>query len=207
MTGKEKFCQQMDVSRETLLRLETFEAILTKWNGAINLVSASSLQQIWTRHFLDSAQIFTLCPKAARVWVDIGSGGGLPGLVVAALAKESLPDLRVTLIESDTRKAAFLAAAARAMDVDVTIHAKRIEAVVPQNADVLSARALAPLSVLLEYAERHLSGDGICIFPKGAHWQDEITAAHAAWRFNYTAQPSLTEDNAVVLEIMGAQRV
>lgn len=207
MTGKDTFCGAIDVSRETLERLEIFEDTLKKWNVAINLVSASTLEQIWTRHFLDSAQIFALSPSATGKWVDIGSGGGFPGLIIAILAQEKAPGLHVSLIESDLRKSAFLANAARAVGVDVTIQAKRIEAVLPQHANVLSARALAPLSGLLQYAEQHLSQHGTGLFPKGAQWQDEIVAARQIWNFDYKAHPSLTDEKAVILEIEGVQRV
>lgn len=207
MSSQAEFRAKIDVSRETFERLEAFEATLLKWNSAINLVSPSSLSQIWTRHLLDSAQIFELCPKSGHAWVDIGSGGGFPGLVVAILAKEKMPELRVSLIESDRRKAAFLATTANALDLKVSVHATRIESLAPQGADVLSARALAPLSDLLGYAERHLAIDGLLLFPKGIRWRDEILAAQNVWRFDYTTHASMTGDDSVILAIKGAQRV
>lgn len=207
MIGKEAFCAAIDVSRETLARLESYDATLRKWNAAINLVSPQTLDQLWTRHFLDSAQIFALMPATSLIWADLGSGGGFPGLVVAILAAEHRPDLRVTLVESDGRKAAFLATTANALGLSVAVKAQRIENVSPLNADVLSARALAPLTDLLGFAERHLSANGRCLFPKGMRWRDECAEAQKNWRFTYTPHRSATDPDAVILEVEGAQRV
>lgn len=207
MNETDIFCAEVDVSRETLERLTAFDATLRKWNPAINLVSAQTLDQIWTRHMLDSAQLLTLSPVSEGSWVDLGSGGGFPGLVIAILAKEKHPGFHVTLIESDKRKAAFLATAARAAQTDVRILAERIETSAPQNARILSARALAPLTDLLGYAERHLMAGGICLFPKGARWREEVETAKEFWSFDLKTHASLTDPESVVLEIEGAHRV
>ncbi len=173
-----------NVSRETLERLEAFVAVLEKWNPAINLVSKASLDDLWNRHIVDSAQLMAMCPDSAHSWVDIGSGGGFPGLVVAVIAAGMRPEIVFTLIESDSRKAAFLASAARETGVDPVIINDRIESAAAQNADVLSARALAPLNQLLGFAERHLAPTGVALFQKGETWRSEIGAAEAAWRYN-----------------------
>lgn len=197
----------LDVSRETYRRLKTYEALLRKWNPAINLVSHRTLEEAWTRHFIDSAQIFDLAPKTARHWTDLGSGGGFPGMVIAILAAEKAPKMRVTLVESDQRKATFLRNVARETGVGAEVIAKRIEDVPPLGADVLSARALAPLTQLLTYAERHLCPDGIALFPKGAGHQAELDEALETWRFDVHKTPSRTEPGAVILSIGGIARV
>jgi 16S rRNA (guanine527-N7)-methyltransferase len=195
------------VSRETLGRLERYEALIRKWTPAINLVSGATLGHLWTRHFLDSIQVFDLAPQTAQTWADFGSGGGFPGLIVATLAAAERPDLAVTLVESDQRKAAFLAAAARELGLSVAIRAERIESLPPLAADVISARALAPLDALLGHAERHLAPQGVAIFPKGAGFRDELSRALEHWRFNHQKEPSKTDAKGVVLIVGGISRV
>ena len=134
-------------------------------------------------------------------WVDIGSGAGFPGLVVAILAKELDPDLAVTLVESDARKAAFLRAVMRETSVEARLEVARAERIAPQGADVLSARALAPLDRLLALAERHLGQKGVALFPKGANAETEIEAALARWSFRCEKHPSRTDAKAVILKI------
>lgn len=196
----------LDVSRETLERLKTYETLLKKWNPVINLVSKSTLDDAWTRHFVDSAQVFDLAPPAAH-WADLGSGGGFPGLVVAIIGAEKAPQMKVTLVESDQRKATFLRTVAREMDLPTEVIARRIEQVPPLRADVLSARALAPLDQLLGFANEHLARSGICLFPKGANHQSEIDAALALWRFDLHKVPSQTDPEAVILRIGDLSRV
>jgi 16S rRNA (guanine527-N7)-methyltransferase len=200
-------CAVPDVSRETSERLSRFADLLRKWNPSINLVSRTTLESLETRHILDSAQLFDLKPAAARHWVDLGSGGGFPGLVIAILAAEKAPTLRVTLIESDRRKATFLSTVARELDLkQVRVLAERIETAPPQDADVVSARALAPLPDLLAYAERHLVPGGIALFPKGAR-HDESDDGLASWRFEVQKFPSTTDPEAVILKLGAIARV
>lgn len=195
------------VSRETSERLARFEALIRKWNPAINLVARSTLDDLRTRHFLDSAQIFDLAPITVRHWVDIGSGGGFPGMIVAILAADERPDLSVTLVESDRRKAAFLASAARELEVSVNVVPARAEAIPPLQADILSARAVAPLDMLLAHAGRHLSPGGTAIFPKGANHRAELDQALEHWMFSYQKVPSKTDAAGVILIIGGISRV
>jgi 16S rRNA (guanine527-N7)-methyltransferase len=197
----------LDVSRETYERLETYSALLAKWNPKINLVSKSTTDDIWSRHILDSSQVFDMAPSKAANWVDIGTGGGFPGLVVAILSKELAPNRAVTLIESDQRKCAFLRTVARETECSVTVLADRVEKVVGQKADVLSARALASLDALLGFADLHLSPEGICLFPKGLTWEREVAIAQEAWNFTVDATKSETSDEAVVLRISGIKHV
>ncbi|TDK44557.1 16S rRNA (guanine(527)-N(7))-methyltransferase RsmG [Antarcticimicrobium luteum] len=186
-------------------RLERFADLLEKWNPRINLVSRNSLGDLWTRHIVDSVQVFH-CAAPVGHWVDLGSGGGFPGLVVAILAHEAAPGLRVTLIESDQRKSTFLRTAARETGVTCEVLTQRIEAVAPQGADILSARALADLDTLLEFSARHLKPDGVALFPKGVTWEKECAAARERW--NFQAQPitSKTDPDAVILKIEGVSR-
>lgn len=196
----------IDVSRETRDRLETYEALLKKWNPAINLVSKSTIEDAWTRHFVDSAQIFDLTPEDTRHWVDIGSGGGFPGLVVAIMAAEARPEMSTTLIESDLRKATFLRTVIRETGISAKVLSERIEKAPPQQADVLSARALASLTDLLGFAERHLSPKGLTVFPKGKSAVDEINAALETWSFELQKEVSRTDSDAVILLIRDIRR-
>ncbi len=206
MSARETLEAEFDVSRETMARLDAYAALLKKWNKAINLVGKATLPDLWQRHFLDSAQLFTFCPPEARSWADLGSGAGLPGLVVATLAKQSRPDLRVICIESDQRKAAFLRTVIRELELNAEVRAGRIEESAPIGADIVSARALAPLPRLLSYAERHLAGQGKAIFPKGSGYLQEIEQARREWSFDIQTIPSKTDGEGAVLILGGIRR-
>lgn len=196
-----------DVSRETEARLQHLLRLTEKWNPAINLVGKSTLAQGWQRHILDSAQIFALAPPDALHWADLGSGGGYPGLVVAILSAELAPTRRVTLVESDQRKATFLRQAARELGLSVSVLAQRIEAAPALAADVISARALAALTQLCAFAERHLAPGGLALFPKGAAYAAEMAEARQSWAFDASVHPSLTDPTAAVLALKGIRRV
>jgi 16S rRNA (guanine527-N7)-methyltransferase len=172
----------------------------------VNLVSRASLDHLWDRHIDDSAQIFQACPPEARHWLDLGSGGGFPGLVVAVLARELLPELRVTLVESDQRKATFLQQTAVKLGLSVEVLAKRIASLPPQRADVVSARALAPLTDLLGLALPHLNADGIALFPKGARHAEEVAEARRSWAFDLDSRPSASDLDAALLIIRKVYR-
>lgn len=195
------------VSRETLERLRRLEALIAKWNPAINLVAKSTLGQVWGRHILDSAQLFRSAPSGAHHWVDLGSGGGFPGLVIATLATELRPDLAVTMVESDQRKAAFLRQASHELGLKTAILAQRIESAEPQNADILSARALADLPTLLAFSLRHLQPNGLALFMKGASWQQEVEQASKDWRFDISTHPSTTDPQGVILALKAIAHV
>lgn len=196
----------LDVSRETFERLKVYAALLEKWNPAINLVAPSTLSSLWVRHFQDSAQIFHLAKPKVGMWCDMGTGGGFPGLIVAIMAHESDPDRRTICIESDLRKATFLRTVVRETGINATILSQRIEAVTPLGADVVSARALAPLTDLLTYADRHLMPGGTGIFLKGENYRTEVEEALENWRFELDTYPSKTNPNAVVLKIGDLRR-
>lgn len=191
----------LDVSRETLDRLNIYLALLHKWNPKINLVARGTLDNAIDRHFRDSAQLITLHPQPAGSWVDIGSGGGFPGLLIAILLVERAPDIPMTLIESDMRKATFLRSVIRETGLSCRVLTQRIENSPPQNAAIVSARALAPLSLLLSFANRHLAPDGRALFMKGETWGKEIEDARSQWQFSCIEHTSRTNSNAVVLEI------
>jgi len=190
-----EFAAQTAVSRETRERLGSYVALLVKWNAKINLVGPATLADVWRRHILDSAQIHGRV-AAAGTLVDLGSGAGLPGLILALLGGPG-----VHLIESDARKCAFLHEAARVTGTAVTIHNKRIEVVPRFDADVVTARALAPLDQLLDHASRFLTPAGKCVFLKGARQADELTAARKSWHMRVTEWPSLSDPSGVILEV------
>lgn len=206
--GIAAFQTQINVSRETLERLETYEGLLRKWNPTINLVSKTTLSETWTRHFLDSAQLWAMRPDSAKRWLDLGSGGGFPGLVIGVLAAEHQPDLTVTLVESDARKASFLLNTAKNMGLDnITVYIERAEALKPQGADVISARALAQVDTLLHYADLHLAENGVCLFCKGANHEMELTEARKCWTFKLQKSKSLSDPTGIILQIESIHRV
>ncbi|MGI3169775.1 16S rRNA (guanine(527)-N(7))-methyltransferase RsmG [Pseudooceanicola sp. C21-150M6] len=196
-----------DVSRETLERLTLYQDLLLKWNTKINLVAKSTLANAVQRHFQDSAQIFDLCPDRAVSWVDLGSGGGFPGLVVAILAAEQRPDVMVSLVESDQRKSAFLRSVIRETGVSATVITSRIEELEPQAADVISARALADLDTLLGYVALHGAPAVTGVFLKGRQWSSEVAKAKERWRFQVDIRQSKTEQEAVVLAFRNIEHV
>ena len=202
-----RFGQAFDVSRETLDRLIRYGDLLSKWNPAINLVSKSTLPEMWTRHFADSAQLLDIADLDDGTWVDLGSGGGFPGMIVAILAAEKRPGLMVTCVESDQRKATFLRTVARETEIDVDVTADRIETLAPLGADVVSARALAPLPALIGYANRHLAPKGIALFLKGTGQAKEIDPALASWAFHLDTVPSRTDPQSTILKLRSIRRV
>lgn len=204
--GADALADAYGVSRETSERLQIYGDLLKKWNPRINLVAKATLDDLWTRHFRDSAQLLRLAPETARQWCDLGSGGGFPGMVIALLAQDRAPALSVTLVESDKRKATFLRTVARECGISVSVIDDRIERVAPLRADVVSARALAGLPQLIGHAQRHLAPDGAALFPKGARHNQELAEALALWRFRCETFPSETDPDAVILRISELSR-
>jgi 16S rRNA (guanine(527)-N(7))-methyltransferase GidB len=197
----EDFQARTGVSRETLGRLRAYADLLVKWQARINLVGPETVPSLWQRHFLDSAQVFPILPHGIHRLVDMGCGAGFPGLVLAVMG---VPD--VHLIESDTRKCAFLREAARITGTPVTIHNARIEAVAPLAAEVVTARALAPLEKLLPWAERHLLPQGHCVFLKGRGSEDELTTAGKEWNITFERFASQTDPAAAILHLKEVHR-
>lgn len=189
------------VPRETFVKLRALEELVRRWNPAVNLISRSTAPLIWERHILDSLQLCSWISAETSQWVDLGSGGGFPGLVVAVIASQLWPQLEVTLVDSDHRKAAFLREAGRVLDVRCRVVVGRIEEIPPLHADILSARALADLATLLAFGERHLRADGLALFLKGARYEDELNRARMTWSFKVDVVPSLTDVGAAVLAV------
>jgi 16S rRNA (guanine527-N7)-methyltransferase len=197
----EDFAARFAVSRETIVKLSTYEALLRQWQRTINLVAPSTLDQVWSRHFADSAQLLALAPAGAKSWLDLGSGAGFPGLVLAIILAER-GGASVTLIESDTRKAAFLAEVARQTGVPVDILRARIENSATQaKVDVITARALAPLPRLLDLAGTYFSAETVGLFLKGREAQAEVDQALKRWEFLSALHPSLTDSDGRVVEV------
>lgn len=195
MTANE-FARLTGTRPETLERLERFVGLIEKWQKKINLVGKSTLEDIWRRHVLDSAQIASHIQSSKEKIADIGSGAGFPGIVVGLVTGR-----HVHLIESDQRKCAFLFEAARVTEAPVTIINRRIESVTDIKFDVVMARALAPLDRLIGLAEGVLEPDGCCFFFKGQGVNDELTEALKHWKIIVARIPSVTDQNAVVLKL------
>lgn len=190
-----------NVSRETSERLEIFAKLLTSWNKKINLVAPATIGDLWERHILDSVGVFNACEPIPNHVADLGSGAGLPGLLMAVMDQENGGSNQFTLIESDARKGVFCRTAAREMGVKVTVITQRIEAAPPQNAGLVTARALAPLPKLLDYVARHLGENGVAVLPKGAQYKKEVEDARQTWNFTVETRPSLSDSNSAILRI------
>jgi 16S rRNA (guanine527-N7)-methyltransferase len=199
--SREAFAASLGVSRETLDRLTVYLDLLHRWQRAINLVGPATLADPWRRHILDSAQLLTHLPAGTTSLVDLGSGAGFPGMVLAVLGVPG-----VVLIESDRRKAQFLREVARATGTEVTVRAERIENLAGWPADVVTARALAPLPRLLPLAERFLAADSVCLFLKGYNAERELTQALKSWHMVPEMFASLSAPTGTVLKLRGVGR-
>jgi 16S rRNA (guanine527-N7)-methyltransferase len=193
--GPGDFLAQTGVSHETLARLKAYADVLADWNARHNLVAKSTLPDLWRRHFWDSAQLAPLIPDTARTVADLGSGAGFPGLVLATMR----PDLAVTVHEATTKKCSFLRAAADHMGLQINIKNARIEDLPRHPFDVVTARALAPLPQLLEYAQKFTAPHGICLFLKGQNVGSELTQAHKYWNMKASQVPSQTDPSGAIV--------
>lgn len=202
MDAYDRLCQVAGaVSRETYRGLEEFEALFRKWNVRINLVASSTTDDIWERHILDSAQLFQLAPSATK-WVDLGSGGGFPGLVLAFLLKERFGST-IYLVESNRKKASFLQSVTGHFNLPARVVAKRVQdsfAVVPQP-QVVTARALASLPMLLGMAEPWLTSGAVALFHKGRDYQVELAESAHRWSYDLVEHKSMIGQQSVVLEL------
>jgi 16S rRNA (guanine527-N7)-methyltransferase len=193
----------VDVSRETLDRLEAFADLLLRWTRTVNLIARNDAAHIWPRHIADSLQLMPLIPPNTPRAIDLGSGAGFPGLILAIAS-----DIPFDLVESDQRKAAFLREAVRTTGAPVRVHATRIDATQLTPAPLITARALAPVPALLALSVPHLiSQSGVCLFPKGANIESELTAAAAQWHMRIERFPSLTAPDATLLRLSEISRV
>jgi 16S rRNA (guanine527-N7)-methyltransferase len=191
-----------DVSRETLIRLETYVALLIKWQKAVNLVGPSTLKDVWRRHILDSLQLMPYSPRETISALDFGSGAGLPGLVLAIAGVKGMK-----LVESDARKAAFLREAARVTETEAEVFHGRIEALPVMKADLVTARALTSVAGLLGYTWPYLKPGGRCLFLKGKGVDDELKEAESLWEMRVTKYPSRTAPDGVILQLEGIRHV
>jgi 16S rRNA (guanine527-N7)-methyltransferase len=194
----------VQVSHETKSRLDLFVNLFLRWQNAVQLVAPSTLPKLWTRHIADSLQIVELAPRA-RIWADLGTGGGFPGLIVA-IALADQPGATVHLIESDTRKAAFLREAARITGASAEIHAERIESVAERiwPVEVVTARALAPMPRQLELAAPFFATGATGIFLKGQDVDKELTEAAKSWMIQWTIRQSLTDPGGRIVIMTSA---
>jgi 16S rRNA (guanine527-N7)-methyltransferase len=195
------FADLVPVSRETLARLEAYAELLVRWSARINLIGRDTIADLWRRHILDSAQLQAFLPAAAASLIDLGSGAGLPGLVLAILGVPG-----VELVEADSRKSAFLREAARITEVTATIRPCRIEAVPQHPVDVITARACAPLDRLLGLAERFFGPSSECLFLKGERVEDELTLAREHWTMTASLYQSRSDPRGVVLRLQRIAR-
>lgn len=196
--GPKELAQATGVSRETLAMLKLYVGMLEDWNTRRNLVSAVSLEDVWQRHVMDSAQLASLIPRNAETLVDLGSGAGFPGLVLAVMLREHL---KVTLFEATKKKAEFLRAVAARLDLAVEVRNQRMEEAPRQAFDIVTARACAPLPELLSYAQDFIGPDTICLFLKGQNLMLELTDARKSWKMTARTHPSQTHPLGRILEI------
>lgn len=205
-TDRSRALAQQTVSRETAERLDCFVALLKTWQSKTNLVADSTLSEIWTRHIADSLQLLKLAPDA-QTWVDLGTGGGFPGMVIACALS---PPARVHLVESNARKAAFLREAARLTGVPAVIHTERIEEFrghFQETVDVVTARALAPMTELFEYVAPFVEMGAKALLLKGQDVADELTQASKYWKIEVELVPSETEAKARIVVVRSLQRL
>lgn len=189
------------ISDDTRARLEALVAVLLKWQARINLIGCGTVADVWRRHVLNSAQLAPLVPVKAETVIDLGSGAGFPGLVLAILGIRG-----IHLVESDGRKCAFLREAAQITGAAVEIHAVRAEALAPREADAITARALAPLSDLLDIASRFIGPHTTCVFPKGRGAEQELTVSQKTWMMTVSRFESVTDPEGTILKLEDISR-
>ena len=198
---KNKFVKILNVSRETLNSFDVYKTLLSKWNEKINLVSKHTLVDIWERHFLDSGQIIKNVEVSGKRWVDVGSGAGFPGLVVALLLRDRKVDCDLVLVEKNPKKAFFLNEVIRKLNLSVEVVNDNIYTLEPLNADILTARAFSELNNLMEIAFRHRKKDGICLFLKGENYRVELDKTLNYWFFDYDIVGSLSSSSGKILRV------
>jgi 16S rRNA (guanine527-N7)-methyltransferase len=204
--GPEEFAALSHVSRETLARLTIHADMLLDWNARQNLVSRGSSADLWRRHFWDSAQLVSHIPISAGSLVDLGSGAGFPGLVIAEILRER-PGFRVVLYEGTAKKCRFLEAVAERLNLTVKVRQGRIEDAAPEIFDVIAARACAPLAKLLPYAQRFWGKKCVALLLKGQNVEVELTESHKSWRMDVVRHQSRSDPSGVILEIRELHRV
>lgn len=200
-SGRDVFEERINVSRETLQKLEFFVEQLGIWTKKINLIAPSTLPDVWVRHVLDSAQIYDLLEKKSLKTGDLGSGGGFPAMILAILASEREPESEFIMIESDKRKSAFLAKMLRDLGLNGQVMPMRSENAEALGADVVTSRAFTHLESLLPHLERHMKPTGSAILLKGSRALEEVTKARTGWNFTVEHFPSITDPTAKILVV------
>ena len=198
---KYEFVKSLNVSRETLNGFYEYETLLTKWNEKINLVSKNTLVDIWERHFLDSGQIIKHVEVSGKRWVDVGSGAGFPGLVVALLLRDRKIDCDLVVVEKNSKKVFFLNEVIRKLNLSVEVVNDKIDNLEPLNADILTARAFSELNNLIEIAFRHRKKEGICLFLKGENYRFELDKTLNYWFFDYDVVDSLSSSSGKIIRV------
>ena len=198
---KYEFVKSLNVSRETLNGFYEYETLLTKWNEKINLVSKNTLVDIWERHFLDSGQIIKHVEVSGKRWVDVGSGAGFPGLVVALLLRDRKIDCDLVVVEKNSKKVFFLNEVIRKLNLSVEVVNDKIDNLEPLNADILTARAFSELNNLIEIAFRHRKKEGICLFLKGENYRMELDKTLNYWFFDYDIIDSLSSSSGKIIRV------
>ena len=193
--------QHIHVSRETFSKLVLYHDLLYRWQSSINLISPSTLSDSWNRHFLDSLQLLKYVSRETFRLLDLGSGAGFPGMVLAIAGK-----CEAHLVESDSKKYVFLKEVARVTNTSITIHQKRIEETLLANTDIITARGCSDLATLLQFSLPNVSRETFCLFPKGENYSTEIAEAEKTWRFTCEVYPSITHPKAGILKISNLQR-
>lgn len=194
-----------NVSRETFEALQTMVDSLVQWNRRINLVAPSTISHVWARHVVDSAQLFALAPKTATKWMDLGSGAGFPGMVLGIMLRERA-GAEMVCVESNGKKAGFLANCARQTRAPVRVENKRIENLPDLSPRIITARALKPLDQLLAFCENLCTADTMLLFPKGKDSKLEVEAAQERWDFDCQSLPSLSGNDGRILRISNVRR-
>lgn len=209
--GPHEFAQALDVSRETLARFEAYADLLVKWQARMNLIGPATVAHLWRRHFLDSAQLLERVRDARGLegpagrplrWLDIGSGAGFPGLVLALMGAGE-----VHLVEANARKAAFLSQAIQATGATARVHRARVEALAPMGVDIVTARACARIATLIDYGRPHLAPDGEMWLLKGQDVEDELTEAAISWTMTVDRSSSRSDPSGTVVRLRDFRRV
>ena len=198
---KTDFLNKLNVSRETLNSFCEYESLLSKWNKKINLVSKTTLVDIWNRHFLDSGQILNYVNASGKIWVDVGAGAGFPGLVVALLLRDRKINCDLTLVEKNTKKVFFLNEVIRNLNLKVKVVNNCIDCIEPLNADILTARAFSELKDLIQIANQHRKEKGICLFLKGQNYKLELDKTLNYWFFDYDVFDSLSNSSGKIIRV------
>ena len=198
---RNEFIKSLNVSRETLKGFYEYKTLLSKWNEKINLVSKNTLVDVWERHFLDSGQIIKHLEASGKRWVDVGSGAGFPGLVVALLLRDRKIDCDLVLVEKNPKKCFFLNEIIRKLNLSVEVVNDNIYTLEPLNADILTTRAFSELNNLIEIAFRHRKKEGICLFLKGENYRIELDKTLNYWFFDYDIVDSLSSSSGKIIRV------